>query len=472
MKVNEKFNDPEFGPTKTDRDGKFSLYPDGNPPGPGEIDPSEVEWYRPAQICPKPQWMDSEGVNAGDVAQGALGDCWFISALGSLAANSQDSILSNMDPMTLEKLDSGQPLTREIWNVLKGSLFSPLFHYYATKGMYVIRFMKNYKWHYIIMDDKLPCNSDKYPLYAKDKNLKEYWVSLIEKAYAKLHGNYYYLTSGFIHEALTDLTGSVPLKVDLNELKEDSDPTPTKIDDFWNQLMLWGRNSMMGCSVKGAAEGQILKYGVPTGILSGHAYSILDTFKIDKDYGKGRSRLLRIRNPWGDTEWRGKWADDSEQIQERKEAIRAHYQQVRKEICFSKYHIKMANMEKWEEDPIDDGNFFMCYKDWRELFTTMYVCKNFFHDNEYNAVRFGYSWTEDNNGGTPMKSTKEAFEMWGKNPYVKISVREASVALIICVSQEDPRMKEKSLFPYPGILHYFCFTVLACEGMLQTSVPV
>ena len=58
----------------------------------------------------------------------------------------------------------------------------------------------------------------------------------------------------------------------------------------------------------------------------------------------------------------------------------------------------MANMEKWEEEPMDDGNFFMCFKDWRELFTTMYISRNFFQENEYRAVRFGYSWTNENNG--------------------------------------------------------------------------
>ena len=35
----------------------------------------------------------------------------------------------------------------------------------------------------------------------------EYWVSFIEKAYAKLHNCYQALFSGFIDEALEDMTG-------------------------------------------------------------------------------------------------------------------------------------------------------------------------------------------------------------------------------------------------------------------------
>jgi len=37
----------------------------------------------------------------------------------------------------------------------------------------------------------------------------ETWVPLIEKAYAKLHGNYQYLNEGEECEAIEDLTGCV-----------------------------------------------------------------------------------------------------------------------------------------------------------------------------------------------------------------------------------------------------------------------
>lgn len=43
--------------------------------------------------------------------------------------------------------------------------------------------------------------------------MNENWVCLIEKAYAKLHGCYEALISGFIDDAMTDLTGFVAEKI-------------------------------------------------------------------------------------------------------------------------------------------------------------------------------------------------------------------------------------------------------------------
>lgn len=45
---------------------------------------------------------------------------------------------------------------------------------------------------------------------------------LLEKAYAKLHGNYWALTGGLPHEALIDLTGKPTDHYDLKEVAKDS----------------------------------------------------------------------------------------------------------------------------------------------------------------------------------------------------------------------------------------------------------
>lgn len=62
--------------------------------------------------------------------------------------------------------------------------------------MYVMRFFKNYHWIYVVIDDLLPCLASGEIYYGKCKpqpgfNIsKEFWVSLIEKAYAKIHNCY------------------------------------------------------------------------------------------------------------------------------------------------------------------------------------------------------------------------------------------------------------------------------------------
>ena len=46
------------------------------------------------------------------------------------------------------------------------------------------------------------------------------------------------------------------------------------------------------------------------GIISGHAYSLIDLYELEY---KGKPlKLCKLRNPWGHKEWQGDWSDESD----------------------------------------------------------------------------------------------------------------------------------------------------------------
>jgi hypothetical protein len=57
----------------------------------------------------------------------------------------------------------------------------------------VFRFFVREKWAYVLVDNKIPCNTENVPLFSVAKGMRNSWVSLIEKGYAKLKGNYHNL---------------------------------------------------------------------------------------------------------------------------------------------------------------------------------------------------------------------------------------------------------------------------------------
>lgn len=46
------------------------------------------------------------------------------------------------------------------------------------------------------------------------------------------------------------------------------------------------------------------------GIVSGHAYTLLGVYNIK--YSMGTEKVVKLRNPWGEQEWKGKWSDGNE----------------------------------------------------------------------------------------------------------------------------------------------------------------
>lgn len=65
-----------------------------------------------------------------------------------------------------------------------------VFHPFAKYGIYVIKLWVEERWKFVVIDDKIPCGLDNRPYFSSSPNLKVSFVSLIEKAMAKLHGTY------------------------------------------------------------------------------------------------------------------------------------------------------------------------------------------------------------------------------------------------------------------------------------------
>jgi calpain-15 len=90
----------------------------------------------------------------------------------------------------------------------------------------------------------------------------EMWVLLLEKAYAKLHGNYYTLRGGYASEGMTDLTGN-----------------PTECYDFEDPIAA-KKGYMLSASTPGedlwTENGGAQQDG---GLVMGHAYSIITVVK-------------------------------------------------------------------------------------------------------------------------------------------------------------------------------------------------
>lgn len=121
-----------------------------------------------------------DGIDPNDISQGALGDCYFLAVLSSMAE----------DPRDIKELF----YTKEI----------------NQAGCYMMYFYLNGVRRSVIVDDYLPCKNGRL-LFAKSHGGDEVWVCLLEKAWAKLHGNYSIVAGGLPCHASFHLAG-VPSK--------------------------------------------------------------------------------------------------------------------------------------------------------------------------------------------------------------------------------------------------------------------
>ena len=240
-------------------------------------------------------------------------------------------------------------------------------------GIFRFKFWQYGEWVEVVIDDYLPTH-DGNLLFLKSDTHEEYWTALIEKAYAKLYGNYVSaLSGGWISSAMEDLSGGVAESYRWGKAWNHFGSWETIKPTFQIMLRSYQKGSMMGAAIlsKSAATAEpepkpkpvatesntiadLMKQKYETiklkleqengkfedplfprnmtsigpinlsprsrgplpnfekGLVDGHAYSI--TKVVELVTNGTVHQLVRVRNPWGNSmEWTGPWSDGSDE---------------------------------------------------------------------------------------------------------------------------------------------------------------
>ncbi|KAM4772103.1 calpain-10 isoform 1-T2 [Rhinophrynus dorsalis] len=225
-----------------------------------------ITWRRPQDICASPH-LFPENSRDSLGKQGILGDCWFICACSAL--QKYDHLLNQVFPSD-----------QCTWN-------DP-----GYLGQFTCRFWHFGHWVEVTIDDLLPCLGNKL-CFSHCQDQGAFWLPLLEKAYAKLHGCYEALWAGQVADALMDLTGGL---VERWNLGSEEDPIREKL---FSKIVEIKDKCAMSCSILRCREGNG-EWG------ECHAFTITDIQQmVTKD--SQELLLLRVHNPWGRSCWGGPW---------------------------------------------------------------------------------------------------------------------------------------------------------------------
>jgi hypothetical protein len=128
------------------------------------------------------------------------------------------------------------------------------------------------------------------------------WVAILEKAYAKLQGNYEALHFGHAREAMVALSGGVMAERLYLDDDDDCHDDAAARATFRILRAGLGRGMVMACEIEsspGSQREQAACHVTAPGLFSGHLYSILRVEETECGV-----QLVKLRNPWGHSGWR------------------------------------------------------------------------------------------------------------------------------------------------------------------------
>ena len=240
----------------------------------------QIDWCKAEQINNMRNYqVILKEPNYDNVFQGMLKDCYFVSAISSLCSHK--------------------------------SYYDNIFHIKSRtkENVYGVYLFINGQKKLVIVDDYFPYinNNSRKQLSFGFSCSNELWVSLIEKAWAKVNGSYIRIgTGGLCNEAFDVLTEAYTEHIIIPNNFE-------KIkDELWRKLdQAIKRNYVVCLGTSGDTD---IHY---KGLVSGHAYTLINIYIVKTKYGI--EKVVKLRNPYGDDEYNGRWSDNSSVWNENKE---------------------------------------------------------------------------------------------------------------------------------------------------------
>lgn len=305
------FVDPLFKPEENS-----IIYVNKDKEAASDILPEEIEqisglvWKRPDEIY-KGGYTLYSGIDVDDIKQGIIGNCYFLSSISAIAEF--DYRIKNI--------------------IVENDV--------TKNGQYQIRLYLNGVPKLVVVDDYLPCimhkNKPKLAFTNCHGNDNEIWVSLIEKAWAKVNQSYAMTIAGLPSEGLSSMTEAPTVTYIHKKFSEEK---------MWEILLRADVSDHIICTCTRGIEGLDGTNSEEMGLVPGHAYTIISAHDITSR----NLKLLKIRNPWGQFEWKGDYSDRSRL-----------------------WDYELKNLIHYKN--VDDGTFYMTFKDFLNFFPYSFICK-------------------------------------------------------------------------------------------------
>lgn len=334
----------------------------------------------------------AESMEAEDVMQGSVGNCYFLAALSAVVQQHPDLAEDLIDET------------------------------YEEQGIYGVTFWINGRWQMTWVDCYFPCyqpssksHRGKYRLiFAGANDGKEIWPLVVEKAFAKVAGSYDAISGGQIAKALEMLTGGKGWSYRPKDLGV-SEWDNLKERVISNDYLVGAGSQQQQFQANDVTE----QKKALNGIVTGHAYTVMTVYEDEES----SLRLIELRNPWGRVMYRGDWSRQGCKKWNSEEGRKAR-------SVIGSLHAQ-------------EGRFWMAWEDFVACFDSVDIC----HMNFTEEERARRAALEEEAAKIFAKRPKRqsgggACDQEGQPEHTQESA-DAMMAILLAEDAKEKRMKKK-----------------------------